>query len=52
MTAFSSPRRWNGVLKFGPSLVSLTALIWAGQALAQSTTVSGDTTAPLVTSTA
>jgi len=57
MTAYSSPRRqpqglMSRALKFGPSLVSLTALIWAGQAMAQSTTVSTDTTTPLVTSTA
>src|SRR4051794_35139327 len=44
-------RGWPQVLRFGPPLVSLTALIWAGQALAQ-TTVTTDTTAPLVTSTA
>ncbi|HEY0436146.1 MAG TPA: hypothetical protein VGC92_05870, partial [Phenylobacterium sp.] len=63
MTAFGSPtglsscatpRRRTaraGALKFGPSLVSLTALIWAGQAAAQ-TTITADTTAPLVTSVA
>jgi hypothetical protein len=36
-------------LRFGPTLVSLTALLWAGHALAQ-TTISTDTTAPLATS--
>jgi hypothetical protein len=36
-------------LRFGPSLVSLTALLWAGHALAQ-TTVTTDTTTPLATS--
>ena len=36
-------------LRFGPPLVSLTALLWAGQALAQ-TTISTDTTTPLQTS--
>ncbi|MFL5297500.1 MAG: autotransporter domain-containing protein [Phenylobacterium sp.] len=38
------------MLRFGPPLVSLTALLWAGQALAQTTTVSTDTTTPLITS--
>lgn len=38
-------------LRFGPSMVSLSALIWAAPALAQ-TTISTATTAPLVTSTA
>lgn len=46
-----SGARWRRTLKFGPSLVSLTALVWAGHALAQ-TTITSDTTAPLVTSTA
>ncbi|HEX5263683.1 MAG TPA: autotransporter domain-containing protein, partial [Phenylobacterium sp.] len=59
MTGYFSPnaartagrgRRWAGILRFGPPLVSLTALIWAGQALAQ-TTISSETTAPLSTST-
>ncbi len=50
-TASRPGRRWTGILRFGAPLVSLTALIWAGQAMAQ-TTVSTDTTAPLVTSTA
>jgi hypothetical protein len=59
MTGYFSPnaartagrdRRWAGILRFGPPLVSLTALLWAGQALAQ-TTISSETTAPLSTST-
>ncbi len=42
-------RTMAGVLKFGPALVSASALIWAAPALAQ-TTVSSDTTTPLATS--
>src|SRR5258708_31602455 len=42
-------RPWARILRFGPPLVSATALIWAGQALAQ-TTISSGTTAPLATS--
>src|SRR5204862_503612 len=42
-------RRWEPILRFGPPLVSLTALVWAGQALGQ-TTVSTETTTRLVTS--
>lgn len=40
-------------LRFGPSMVSLSALIWAAPALAQTTTttVSSNTTTPLATST-
>ena len=38
-------------LRFGPSMVSLSALIWAAPALAQ-TTITTATTAPLVTSAA
>ena len=38
-------------LRFGPSMVSLSALIWAAPALAQ-TTITTSTTAPLVTSAA
>nr|MEA2797882.1 hypothetical protein [Phenylobacterium sp.] len=58
MTGYFSPitartagqrRRWARILRFGPPLVSATALIWAGQAFAQ-TTISNDTTAPLATS--
>ena len=58
MTGYFSPitaktagqrRRWTRILRFGPPLVSATALIWAGQAFAQ-TTISTDTTAPLLTS--
>lgn len=41
--------RAKGWLRFGPPLVSLTALAWAGCAFAQ-TTVSSDTTTPLQTS--
>ncbi len=62
MTGYFSPsarggrvsgRRWTQLLRFGPPLVSLTALIWAGQAMAQTkTSISTDTTAPLATSTA
>lgn len=60
MTGYFSPsarggrvdgRRWTQLLRFGPPLVSLTALIWAGQAMAQTTTnITTDTTAPLATS--
>ena len=39
------------VLRFGPPMVSLSALLWAAPALAQ-TTITSDTTKPLVTSTA
>jgi hypothetical protein len=58
MTGYFSPitartagqrRRWARILRFGPPLVSATALLWAGQAFAQ-TTISNDTTAPLATS--
>ena len=58
MTGYFSPitaeiagqrRRWARILRFGPPLVSATALIWASQAFAQ-TTISNDTTAPLATS--
>src|SRR5437899_3173364 len=58
MTGYFSPsavrmsgqrRRWARVLRFGPPLVSVTALVWAGQAFAQ-TTISTDTTAPVATS--
>ncbi|MDB5437560.1 MAG: autotransporter [Phenylobacterium sp.] len=58
MTGYFSPgasrisgqrRRWARILRFGPPLVSVTALVWAGQAFAQ-TTISTDTTAPLATS--
>jgi Autotransporter beta-domain len=58
MTGYFSPsaarvsgqrRRWAALLRFGPSLASVTALAWAGQAFAQ-TTISNDTTAPLLTS--
>jgi len=38
-------RRWTRILRFGPPLVSVTALVWASQAFAQ-TTISNDTTAP------
>jgi hypothetical protein len=41
--------RPRGLLRFGPPLVSLTALLWAGHALAQ-TTVSSDTSNNLKTS--
>ncbi len=42
------------VLRYGPAMVSVSALIWAAPALAQttSTTVSSSTTTPLATSTA
>jgi hypothetical protein len=40
-------RSWAG--RFGPSLVSVAALVWAAPALAQ-TTITNDTTAPLQTS--
>ncbi|MGZ3376669.1 MAG: autotransporter domain-containing protein [Phenylobacterium sp.] len=42
------------VLRYGPALVSLSALMWAAPALAQttSTTLSSSSTTPLVTSTA
>ncbi|WP_372781124.1 autotransporter domain-containing protein [Phenylobacterium sp.] len=59
MTGYFSPnaaksadqrRRWARILRFGPPLVSVTALIWAGQSLAQ-TTISTDTTAPVATAT-
>jgi hypothetical protein len=45
-------RRLGRVLRFGPSMVSLSALIWAAPALAQTaaTTVSNSTTTPLLTS--
>jgi len=46
----SDARRWARILRFGPPLVSLTALAWAGQALAQ-TTIGTQTTAPVATST-
>jgi hypothetical protein len=46
--ANSAPRA-KAWLRFGPPLVSLTALAWAGCALAQ-TTVSSDTSTPLQTS--
>lgn len=58
MTGYFSPsaarisgqrRRWARILRFGPPLASVTALVWAGQAFAQ-TTISSDTTAPLLTS--
>lgn len=58
MTGYFSPnaakaapgaRRWARMLRFGPPLVSLTALVWAGQALAQ-TTLSSETTTPQATS--
>jgi hypothetical protein len=42
-------RSLGRILRFGPPLVSLSALIWAAPALAQ-TTVSSSTTTPLVTS--
>ncbi|HEY3947905.1 autotransporter domain-containing protein [Phenylobacterium sp.] len=49
------PRRgFAGLLKFGPALVSASALLWAGAAQAQaatSTTVTSTTTTPLATST-
>jgi hypothetical protein len=44
----------GGLLKFGPALVSASALLWAGAAFGQaatSTTVSSNTTTPLATST-
>ena len=44
-----SLQKWARILRFGPPMVSLTALIWAGQALAQ-TTINGETSAPLATS--
>jgi hypothetical protein len=45
-------RGWARALRFGPSMVSLSALIWAAPALAQTaaTTVSSNTTTPLLTS--
>ena len=43
--------RFSGALRFGPSLVSASALIWAGAALAD-TTISTAVTAPVATSTA
>jgi len=46
----SDARRWTRILRFGPPLVSLTALVWAGQALAQ-TTIGTGTTAPVATAT-
>jgi hypothetical protein len=51
----SSPERasgrFSGSLRFGPSLVSVSALIWAGAAWAD-TTISTTVTAPVATSTA
>lgn len=46
----SDARRWTRILRFGPPLVSLTALVWASQAFAQ-TTISTETTAPVATAT-
>ena len=49
----SGRRSLAGLLKFGPALVSASALIWAAPALAQTTpttTVSSATTTPLATS--
>ena len=43
-------RDFSRILRFGPPLVSLSALIWAAPALAQ-TTISSSTTTPQVTST-
>lgn len=56
-SASSRPARVRGLtraLRFGPSMVSLSALIWAAPALAQTTTttVSANTTTPLATSAA
>ena len=42
------PQR-SAVLRFGPTMVSLSALIWAAPALAQ-TTVTSNTSTPLLTS--
>ncbi len=48
--AASRGRCFGRILRFGPPLVSLTVLIWAAPALAQ-TTLSSSTTTPQVTST-
>lgn len=48
-SAFRRRAGFARVLRFGPPLVSLSALIWAAPALAQ-TTVSSDTTTPILTS--
>ncbi|HEY8004660.1 MAG TPA: autotransporter domain-containing protein, partial [Phenylobacterium sp.] len=58
MTGYFSPnaakaapgaRRWARILRFGPPLVSLTALVWASQSFAQ-TTISSAVTTPQATS--